>query len=73
MSDTIEAYVGTKLLAATPAEKDGEPGYCVWYPDGYESWSPKETFEACYRKVTPHEALLVQANTELHPKPVVSA
>lgn len=25
------------------------PGYHVRYPDGYESWSPAETFEKTYR------------------------
>jgi len=28
---------------------DSEEGYKVEYPDGYISWSPKETFEAAYR------------------------
>ena len=26
------------------------PGYKVRYEDGYESWSPKEVFEAAYRR-----------------------
>ncbi len=26
-----------------------EPGYRVRYPDGYESWSPKDVFEEAYR------------------------
>jgi hypothetical protein len=30
-------------------------GYIVKYADGYESWSPKETFELAYREVTPQE------------------
>lgn len=25
-------------------------GYAVFYPDGYESWSPKEVFEEAYRE-----------------------
>jgi hypothetical protein len=29
-------------------EKDGKAGYAVCYPDGYESWSPKDVFEASY-------------------------
>lgn len=36
-----------------PIDRDGqtwEDGYKVVYPDGYESWSPKEVFEAAYRK-----------------------
>lgn len=31
------------------------PGYMVVYPDGYVSWSPKETFETAYREVTAGE------------------
>lgn len=27
-----------------------EDGYRVRYPDGYESWSPKDVFEAAYRR-----------------------
>ena len=27
-----------------------EEGYRVRYPDGYESWSPKDVFEEAYRK-----------------------
>ena len=30
-------------------DKGFEAGYKVVYPDGYESWSPKEVFEAAYR------------------------
>lgn len=26
-----------------------EPGYRVRYPDGYESWSPRDVFEEAYR------------------------
>ena len=29
-----------------------EEGYRVRYPDGYESWSPKEAFEEAYRPTT---------------------
>lgn len=29
-------------------EKDGQAGYKVVYPDGYESWSPKKVFEKFY-------------------------
>lgn len=31
--------------------KAGEPGYKVRYADGYESWSPKDVFEAAYRTI----------------------
>lgn len=33
---------------AFPNYPSVEEGYCVRYPDGYESWSPKETFEKAY-------------------------
>lgn len=29
-----------------------EDGYRVIYPDGYESWSPKDVFEAAYRETS---------------------
>lgn len=32
-----------------PVEAVAERGYRVIYPDGYESWSPKEVFEEAYR------------------------
>ena len=41
-------FVGVKLIKAEPQVKDGKNGYRVIYPDGYESWSPKETFESAY-------------------------
>ena len=28
-----------------------EDGYMVRYPDGYESWSPKDVFEEAYREI----------------------
>jgi len=37
----------------------GPPGYKVVYEDGYVSWSPKETFERAYRKVTSGELALL--------------
>ena len=30
--------------------EDWEDGYKVIYPDGYESWSPRDVFEAVYRE-----------------------
>jgi hypothetical protein len=50
-----KAYVGAKIIMAVPQDRDGKPGYRVGYPDGYESWSPKETFESAYREVTDAE------------------
>lgn len=56
-----KTYIGLKVIAAWSEEKDGKPGYAVRYPDGYQSWSPKETFETCYRPVTTDEVALVEA------------
>lgn len=41
-------YIGTKLIEAIPAQKDGEDGYKVVYLDGYNSWSPADVFERAY-------------------------
>lgn len=41
-------YIGTKLIEAIPAQKDGEDGYKVVYSDGYTSWSPADVFERAY-------------------------
>lgn len=38
-----------------------EYGYKVVYPDGYESWSPKDVFEKAYLLVTPNESLRTDA------------
>lgn len=62
----MEKYIGTKMIEAEPAyrfegkvyPKSGpypkslklEDGYRVRYSDGYESWSPKDVFEAAYRR-----------------------
>ena len=47
----MKQYIGTKIIHAEPMEKNGRPGYKVIYePDGYESWSPKDVFEADYRR-----------------------
>jgi len=63
-------YIGAKLIRAFPedecaflqavkgqdvANRETRPGYRVIYPDGYVSWSPKETFETAYREVTEAE------------------
>lgn len=64
-------YVGTKIIEAWPAQKDGADGYSVKYADGYISWSPKETFEAAYLPMghvghlPPHVQRMVAEQTEL--------
>ena len=61
----MKKYIGTKVVEAEPAYRSGgkvypksgsyprsmdlKDGYRVRYPDGYESWSPKDTFEEAYR------------------------
>ena len=47
----MENYIGVKIVKAEPMEKNGTLGYRIKYPDGYISWSPKETFEKAYRKL----------------------
>jgi hypothetical protein len=71
-----ELFIGTKIVAAEPMsekehfggkgvdvspERPDRPGYQVRYEDGYISWSPKETFERAYRKVTIQEAEMVSS------------
>lgn len=38
-------------------EQMPENGYRVRYPDGYESWSPKEVFEKAYLELTVNSGL----------------
>jgi len=73
--DPMRTYIGAKIIRAFPEDEhafldvvkgqtleDGQPsrhGYRVIYPDGYVSWSPKETFETAYREVTKAEKDLI--------------
>lgn len=67
----MKHYIGTKIIQAEPKESGGEQGYRVVYSDGYESWSPKDVFEAAYvemRDVSglePYQARVVGEKTEL--------
>ena len=49
----MKKYIGTKIIEAEPMSRShgdkAEDGYKVRYPDGYESWSPKDVFEEAYR------------------------
>lgn len=63
----MKKYIGCKMIEAEPALRVNgeiynnkfelcqndvvEEGYKVKYPDGYESWSPKEVFEKAYIQV----------------------
>lgn len=67
----MKLYIGTKILKAQPmnlgdynahrgwdipADEDpAKEGYLVQYDNDYQSWSPKEVFEAAYRLVTSDE------------------
>jgi len=59
----MDKYIGVKLIEAEEADRSvcgadkPDPGYRVRYPDGYESWSPKDVFEKAYLKVNPNPAL----------------
>ena len=59
----MKAYIGTKIVRAEPVASldGGEDGYKVVYADGYESWSPKATFEAAYRLISEDEVRQVVA------------
>ena len=64
----MKQYIGTKMIHARPMtrgvyngyrgwtipanENPEDDGYLVRYPDGYESWSPKDVFEEAYRETT---------------------
>lgn len=59
MSD-LKTYIGVKRIQAEPQERNGKPGYRVIYePDGYESWSPKDVFEAAYLPISRPDRLMV--------------
>lgn len=71
----MENYIGAKVIkgeemdlntfrrlykgeAENPPNENQE-GYHVRYPDGYDSWSPKEVFENAYRELTDFETKLI--------------
>lgn len=71
-----EIYIGTKIIAAESMDErefiyfkkgtwdENRPsrlGYKVRYEDGYISWSPKETFERAYRKITKSEIDIIES------------
>ncbi len=61
--DEMVKYIGVKIIRAIPRTREqveellgrtiggnqSGDGYLVEYPDGYQSWSPKDVFEAAYR------------------------
>lgn len=70
----LESYIGCKVIKAKKmslmdynskykpdVKLDGNdvPGYLVKYEDGYISWSPQDTFERAYRKISSGEMNLI--------------
>lgn len=66
----MDRYIGTKIILAEPMTEQTwrerknpnasqslpiRLGFHVIYEDGYESWSPAETFERAYRRVSEAE------------------
>lgn len=56
-------YIGCKQVEAWPETVDGRPGYAVKYPDGYQSWSPKDVFEAAYLPMGDKADSLINSDT----------
>ena len=71
----MKSYIGAKIIKAEPMDectflgsfkgedvtnRETRRGYHVLYPDGYDSWSPKEVFENAYREITTGEYALIQ-------------
>ena len=44
-------FIGTKIVQATPEQREDKEGYKVVYENDYVSWSPKEVFEKAYLPV----------------------
>lgn len=66
----MKKFIGTKIIQAEEMDectflkefksedvsnRETQLGYHVKYPDGYNSWSPKDVFEDYYRKITDGE------------------
>lgn len=41
----MKNYITVKKVKAEKQERDGQAGYKILYPDGYESWCPADVFE----------------------------
>ena len=52
-----KVVITTRPEEAFPNYPSVEEGYRVRYPDGYASWSPKETFEKAYLPLNINEEL----------------
>ena len=69
----MKNYITTKVIKAQemsrnwflkdvknqPVTEEDQEGFYVKYPDGYESWSPKQTFLDCSRQIIDAEIELL--------------
>ncbi len=60
-----EKSLETDIFVASAVESTF--GYKVIYPDGYESWSPKEVFEESYQELLNTDCVLKKRYDELQP------
>lgn len=76
----MDKFIGAKIIRAEEMDectflekfkkvdaggRETRPGYHVRYPDGYDSWSPKDVFETTYRKIADEELeLLTDGDSE---------
>lgn len=74
----MKSYIGTKIIKAEPMDentflnsfgksadttnRETRLGYHVRDPNGYDSWSPKDVFEAAYRLISEAEYTLLDEN-----------
>lgn len=84
----MKQYIGTKIISAKPmtradaeahlgrnvgGDKHGD-GYLVQYSDNYQSWSPKDVFDAAYIEIgdvgnlPPHQQRVIGEAAELRDK-----
>lgn len=49
LGEFIEKYGRNPYQNANEIHEANEPGYLVEYEDGYQSWSPKNTFDKAYK------------------------
>lgn len=48
LENVPRTYIGVKRIKALPQEKDGLPGYNIFYQNGHQKWCPKHIFERIY-------------------------
>lgn len=56
-----KVYVTTKIVRAFAARHrdDDRDGYTIIYPDGYQSWCPKDEFERTSRELSDDDKRLI--------------